>query len=260
LLNIPYLNMFHVVFNICEIESNAQIRDSDGLLQRYLKQATQRDYWAGGYSFEFVQLLHIASIHAEIGPSINPSSYQFSKSFPRRARILWEILSSPYLKPVQGDLDAFLDDDEVEDEYTIEPQQHLSFSQEGDNEDDPDKVMVRELRRRRGKSSDISNSENSEDSEASDESKNSSKTSPYQELKENDYENDEEDDDWLKKKRYKPKKKKRLQTTKTYEIDSDDESLSVVEILPIGSNGALRSGNNTKKRRKVYESSDDESI
>ena len=262
-----------------------QIRVADGLLQRYLKNTTQVHYWAEGYSFDFIFLLHIVSIHNEVGPSINPTVYEYAKSFPNRAKKVWEIISAPYLKEFEGELDDMNvseldDDDEEEDKFgcTYGVQHRLAFTQEEDDEkEDPATIIVRELRARRGVYSDSAEDSNgcneSEITLIDNDSENSSCDQVYSESE------DEDNDEWLKKKRFTPKKHlKKKSTMKKFHLKelgssknpSDNEStFSDVEAItalsqqkkPQKTVEATAQPNESKgsaRRRQICESSDDD--
>ena len=220
-----------------------------------------------------MHLLHIITIHSEVGPTINPQAYEFSKSFPNRAQKLWEYISAPFLKQIEGELDDFEVSDIDSDENDIQPYmaRHLSVSEEG-GEKDPHEIMVKVLRAKRGVYDSDSSVTNA--SGGSDDCVESSNLENVAQL---NYEESDEEDEWLKTKRYKPRHKSQRHSKRlvkeghlltNHSTNKSTSSASSPEIQASSSQRNRKivcddtklviSHHSNKRKRVVYESSDDD--
>jgi hypothetical protein len=195
----------------------AQIRDGDGLLQRFVEktfkgktyQGDMQRYWNAGNSSSFVFLLNVMHRHASIKSKLQESSQdddeipdsdkerisnaqEFFDSFENRARKTWKVLSAPFLKMTKEDLKDFVVEGDVEEDER--PHFAFAFQQEQASEEQ----LVEELRKKRRQRGEESGSddddEDQEEEESDSESSDNEPPPGY-------YSEEEEEDEWVKARR-----------------------------------------------------------
>ena len=259
-----HLKVVHGV-NLTDIEGNDlfkrfQVRAGDGLLQRWLQKSLRRNsvqgdmmrYWNSGENQSFLLLL------SRIDRSQSDYASDFSLSFPNRARKVWNQVSAPYLKHGQ-DMDDFIaDDDESEegDVGNIPINPHFtppSNLMSGSPFKSPEEEVIENLRNKNRNTSthDDSDSASGGKSTPSDEDE-------LEILDPKPTEEESEEDEWTKSKSYNAKVKRRKSRSSTNN-DSDDnvpEPESDVEIIE---EKTTSSKTPTSARKRILESSDEES-
>lgn len=117
-----------------------QIRDQDGLLQRYLtrntgkwgitRQGAMMSYWFHGNNASFVlllsliaqavvcrELIHEGDAHSdkeavEMAHDFFSSAYDFYESFADDAHNVWNMVTSPFSRATKAEINDFIEDDE----------------------------------------------------------------------------------------------------------------------------------------------------
>mmetsp|Transcript_11923 Transcript_11923/g.16919 ORF Transcript_11923/g.16919 Transcript_11923/m.16919 type:complete len:285 (+) Transcript_11923:1330-2184(+) len=165
------------IFGACNFARKTKIRESDGLLQRYLEkvyhnsttyQGAMSSYWYGDNNNQrFIQLWHLSKrykdlkeIMKELSEEIDEEdqveegdqilldqAQSFLYSFRNRAQRVWGRLSAPYRKATKEELNDFIadDDDAREEEESGLP--HPMFNPGSVNT--PEDNMIEHLRGKR---------------------------------------------------------------------------------------------------------------
>jgi hypothetical protein len=198
------------------------IRSSDGLLQHYVGSHIGPDmqgYWQQDQNTtSFRNLLQLVKANEDKKPAANQSD--FSKSFPNRARKIWEKVRGPYLKDDDSTEEEKFINDDIHGEDANEVRENPYFHRSSDDGEEVINQYLAGLKQRneqnRGSESDASSPDDSNSNESSSLEDDDSK---------DDESNSEEDEDvnedpWMKEKR-----RRKRRSILTNDDDSDDDSI-----------------------------------
>jgi len=202
-----------------------KIRDSDGLLQRYIEnlykrsttyQGAMSSYWHEGNNQMFIQLWHLSKRYKELKEIINEMSEEIDEedqieeadkmlfdraqsyldSFRNRAKRVWVRLSAPYRKATEEELNDFLADDDDDDDGDAEEDRGLppQINFNPISSATPEDEIIEHLRRKRiagsghsSESDEIFDEEEDEGLLVEDESNNEDALSDNNDGKKNEY-------------------------------------------------------------------------